>query len=222
MIPMPPSHWLSWRQMRIERSSASTSVDDRRARRGEAGHPLEERVHRMRRAAARREDVRQPGEERRPAARSARRPGSPRGTRSARASAAQAREREPAAAGDRARGEERPERLAVPDRDRRGTSDERLRYASSVPVRPSAPATSIADPRAPSDAGARGRGSQHSLDVRHARPLGEHDHAVARPGGPRRCAGTAPCRRARSRRSARRGSACRGTAGRRTRSSAGS
>ena len=26
MIPIPPSHWLSWRQMRIDRSSASTSV----------------------------------------------------------------------------------------------------------------------------------------------------------------------------------------------------
>ena len=26
MIPIPPSHWLSWRQIRIDRSSASTSV----------------------------------------------------------------------------------------------------------------------------------------------------------------------------------------------------
>ena len=26
MIPIPPSHWLSWRQRRIDRSSASTSV----------------------------------------------------------------------------------------------------------------------------------------------------------------------------------------------------
>ncbi len=26
MIPIPPSHWLSWRQIRIDRSSDSTSV----------------------------------------------------------------------------------------------------------------------------------------------------------------------------------------------------
>ena len=45
MIPMPPSHWVNWRQMSIERGRALDVGQHARARRREAGHRLEVGVH---------------------------------------------------------------------------------------------------------------------------------------------------------------------------------
>ena len=135
MIPIPPSHWLSCRQMRSERSSASTSATTVAPVVVKPGHPLEERVDRSRRPGAR-------PESRYGSAPNAGRE-QPRERDDQVALAKADRPRRPArpAAGGRAprrrrsRLRRRRARPAPGSRARRrsGTSDERLRYGDHRP-----------------------------------------------------------------------------------------
>ena len=122
MIPIPPSHCVSWRQSASPCGSASTSVSDAAAGRAEAGHALEVRVERPVELRVAGEDVRQRAERRRDEPRQ--RDDEEALTDAEPVVAARARATPSAdRARDRSRDEERPRRLAVADRD--GGRDER-------------------------------------------------------------------------------------------------
>ncbi len=133
--------------------------DDARAGRRGGGHPFEVRVDRVAELVAARRRGR--GATRKPPSSATwlRRRGTPRALRRRCAAPAVRRSSSvPGAARDRAGGQERPERLAVPERDRhREHEDARPRYFASIPTRLAVARTSTASRRLRPCRGARPR-----------------------------------------------------------------
>ena len=171
--------------------------DDRCARRREAGHGLEQRVHGPVELGIAREQEGQRAEAGGEAATSARRRGTPRANRRGRGCHPRgARARVPTSSRDRSRGEERPERLSVAECDRGREQRREAEVAQERPAQAERRGKIDRKPRRAPRVGCRrpGQLSQDLLDVRDARCLGEHDHPVAREERRRRCVGTPPAR----------------------------
>ena len=177
MIPMPPSHCVNWRHIRVSGDRVEVR-DDARACRRESGHALEVRVERARELVAALEEVRDRGERGRRGARSARRRGTLADADLTGRVAVSRSSPNPTPLVTDAGDDERQERLSVPDRDGIGKSAASPRYFPSIPTR----LGGRIDRQPPRAADPR-RGLGHITAPRRPRAvrrLGEDDHAIPR------------------------------------------